>query len=310
MASVTAFTAARSLAIENAAITSGLVDVNGNLILTSKGGGTVNAGSVIGPVGPGGPPAPMPPPFLNGGQVITDWNLANDIGFWWGDTAAANSPLPGVEFHGVVIEGNMAATKQQVLLTTAAAAPGTQYFYTRVSSDSGSTWTSWTRITSKHILESATNLGRTFFGTGDTATSTENGGASYLGLSPVNDSTSGNMAWLTYNGTQLFGFTKDGHISFPTNNALPYAVAAGRAVLSVTSAGGTTSVSVTFPVGKFAVIPRLNFAIGGSSRLSIAYNNLTVNGFTVSCSNFTSTDAGASTIDWTATQMLVGSADG
>lgn len=52
--SVTGFTAARSQAIEDEAIVSGAVDGSGDLILTKFGGGTVNAGAVIGPSGPSG----------------------------------------------------------------------------------------------------------------------------------------------------------------------------------------------------------------------------------------------------------------
>lgn len=51
MATVTAFTAARSLQIENSSVTSGAVDSNGNLILTTRGGTPINAGYVVGPAG-------------------------------------------------------------------------------------------------------------------------------------------------------------------------------------------------------------------------------------------------------------------
>ena len=51
MATVTAFTAARSLQIENSSVTSGAVDANGNLILTTRGGTPINAGYVVGPAG-------------------------------------------------------------------------------------------------------------------------------------------------------------------------------------------------------------------------------------------------------------------
>lgn len=51
MATVTAFTAARSLAIENSSVTTGAVDASGNLILTTRGGTAINAGYVVGPAG-------------------------------------------------------------------------------------------------------------------------------------------------------------------------------------------------------------------------------------------------------------------
>lgn len=46
---VTAFTAARSQAIEDAAIVSGAINGSGDLILTTFGGTDINAGSVLGP---------------------------------------------------------------------------------------------------------------------------------------------------------------------------------------------------------------------------------------------------------------------
>ena len=54
MATVTLFNAARSQAIEDNAIVSGLVDVNGKLILTKHNGQTVDAGNVKGPKGDDG----------------------------------------------------------------------------------------------------------------------------------------------------------------------------------------------------------------------------------------------------------------
>lgn len=54
MADVTAFTAARSQAIEDAGIASAAVDGNGDLILTRNDASIINAGSVIGPSGPQG----------------------------------------------------------------------------------------------------------------------------------------------------------------------------------------------------------------------------------------------------------------
>lgn len=51
MAMVTAFTAARSLEVENSSVTTGAVDANGDLILTTRGGTTINAGYVVGPAG-------------------------------------------------------------------------------------------------------------------------------------------------------------------------------------------------------------------------------------------------------------------
>lgn len=59
MATVTGFTAARMQQIEADSIIDGDVDLNGNLILTKRGGSQINAGSVIGPKGdPGADAAP------------------------------------------------------------------------------------------------------------------------------------------------------------------------------------------------------------------------------------------------------------
>jgi hypothetical protein len=51
VATVTAFTAARSLAIENSSVVSGSVDGLGNLSLITRGGDVINAGNIMGPPG-------------------------------------------------------------------------------------------------------------------------------------------------------------------------------------------------------------------------------------------------------------------
>lgn len=55
MATVTGFTSARMLEIEDASIVDGQIDVNGNLILVKHDGTTINAGPVQGPQGIQGP---------------------------------------------------------------------------------------------------------------------------------------------------------------------------------------------------------------------------------------------------------------
>jgi len=103
VASVTVFNAARSKAIEDKAIVSGLVDVNGNLILKTNDGTTQNAGVVRGPQGPKGDDA-MPKSLgsnggvgstlrkyirvatvngvnaVNGSQIIFDFNGGGNFG--------------------------------------------------------------------------------------------------------------------------------------------------------------------------------------------------------------------------------------
>jgi microcystin-dependent protein len=59
MATVTGLTAARMLEIEAASVVDGEVDISGNLILSTHGGTSINAGSVIGPPGPTGPTGPV-----------------------------------------------------------------------------------------------------------------------------------------------------------------------------------------------------------------------------------------------------------
>lgn len=56
MATARSFTAARMLEIENTTVVDGDVDVDGNLILRTREGGVINAGSVKGPKGDQGPP--------------------------------------------------------------------------------------------------------------------------------------------------------------------------------------------------------------------------------------------------------------
>lgn len=58
MATVISLTAARMLAIEDSSVVSGLVDANGNLILSTHGGNTISAGHVVGPQGAAAPVIP------------------------------------------------------------------------------------------------------------------------------------------------------------------------------------------------------------------------------------------------------------
>ena len=58
MATVTGLTAERMLAIEGASVVDGEV-IGNNLILTKHDGSQIDAGPVIGPQGPAGPPASL-----------------------------------------------------------------------------------------------------------------------------------------------------------------------------------------------------------------------------------------------------------
>lgn len=69
MASVTAFTAARMLEIENTTVISGTLNVDGELILITREGTQINLGPVRGPKGdPGddGAPGGLGPPGSDG----------------------------------------------------------------------------------------------------------------------------------------------------------------------------------------------------------------------------------------------------
>lgn len=92
MATVTGLTAERMLAIEGASVVDGDV-VAGDLILTKHDGSTINAGSVVGPVGPQGPkglgPIPgeiklwpsttLPDPALYGLWTWANGGVFNDV---------------------------------------------------------------------------------------------------------------------------------------------------------------------------------------------------------------------------------------
>lgn len=94
MATITGLTAERMLEIEGASVVEGEV-VNGELILTKHDGTTINAGSVIGPIGPQGPRGLGPIPGeikLWPGDVLPDPAL---YGLW----AWANGQIFDVSLH-------------------------------------------------------------------------------------------------------------------------------------------------------------------------------------------------------------------
>lgn len=71
MATVTGFTAGRMLEIENNTVVSGLVDVNGRLILSKRSGEIINAGRVQGDPGPPGSPGVKGDPGAPGAKGDT-----------------------------------------------------------------------------------------------------------------------------------------------------------------------------------------------------------------------------------------------
>lgn len=82
MATVTGLTAARMLDIEAKSVVSGLVDVNGNLLLSTRGGEEIDAGHVVGPQGPQGDQGPQGPvgPMVTG--LISMYPLASPPPGW------------------------------------------------------------------------------------------------------------------------------------------------------------------------------------------------------------------------------------
>jgi len=89
VAEVTGKTAAAMDAIANASITGGTVNSSGHLVLTDHGGGTHDAGSVVGPTGsmgstgPAGPAGIMPTGtiimFATGGPPAGGWLVCNGM---------------------------------------------------------------------------------------------------------------------------------------------------------------------------------------------------------------------------------------
>jgi microcystin-dependent protein len=68
MALVTAFTAERMKQIEDSTVVSGLVGLDGHLLLSTRAGAQIDAGSTIGPAGPQGVAGPIGPAGVAGAQ--------------------------------------------------------------------------------------------------------------------------------------------------------------------------------------------------------------------------------------------------
>jgi hypothetical protein len=142
MATITGLTADRMIAIENASVVDGDV-VGDNLILTTKGGSQINAGSVRGPQGAQGPVGSALPIVTSkqildvglSGQVragrqltatdFTNMGLAAPLGLWnlsnLNDSSGNGRNLSnkgGIPFSGVGIEGVAASCAQYYGLAT------------------------------------------------------------------------------------------------------------------------------------------------------------------------------------------------
>jgi hypothetical protein len=102
MATVTAFTAARSAAIEAQAVTGATV-TGGNLIMTRQNGSTFNAGSVAGPQGPPGPTGDVSTSQLNTAISGVEQQISNSglgVKAFVEITSQFNMPTP-LEWHDV-----------------------------------------------------------------------------------------------------------------------------------------------------------------------------------------------------------------
>lgn len=141
MATVTAFTAERMKAIEDTTVVSGLVDVNGDLILYQRDETPINAGNVI------GPPAELPDRLTTEGQEVTDWYQAIYPGFYWG-ISAANGPTAPDGGSGAWQMGFVTrlASQNRMLLEVREARTGVGETTVARSYYNGSTWTPWTYI--------------------------------------------------------------------------------------------------------------------------------------------------------------------
>lgn len=140
MGSVTSFTADRMKAIEDTTVVSGLVDINGHLLLYTRDNTEIDAGNVK------GPPTALPDRLSVGGKEVSDWNNAIEAGFYWG-TSAANAPLAidagaGAWFMGTVKVYNSPTNFRIVQELREARYAGVDVVYTRYSDGAG-VWQPW-----------------------------------------------------------------------------------------------------------------------------------------------------------------------
>ena len=119
MGTVTAFTAERSLEIENASIVDGNVVVD-DLVLIRRDGTEINAGNVRGPVGPAGPPGGLGEAPSDGnvyGRKDAGWSLI-PITFPYGvlgysETILAQGPITSItDLVGCSVEVTVAAGRR------------------------------------------------------------------------------------------------------------------------------------------------------------------------------------------------------
>lgn len=136
MGSVEVFTKERMLEIENSTVVSGLVDVNGHLILYQRDSTEIDAGSLAGT---------LPGRLSPDGLQVTDWDNALETGFYFG-VGAANSPSSldgagGTNFNGIVRIYNNAGARRIVQELRETRASGYGVLYTRYYD--GTSWLPW-----------------------------------------------------------------------------------------------------------------------------------------------------------------------
>lgn len=90
-----------------------------------------------------------------------------------------------------------------------------------------------------------------------------------------------------------------------------FGYAAGTVTYSGTIAGGAfgTGINVTFPAGRFTVAPLITLTTS-HARVTAAYQNKSTTGFRIDTGNWSSGNASAFTIDWTAVQVTPTNAAG
>lgn len=98
---------------------------------------------------------------------------------------------------------------------------------------------------------------------------------------------------------------------YQAGKPVPWATAVGAIVVAgPIASGATSSVTVTFPVGRFATAPRPS-AIPNNTRVTPGFSGATKDGMTIALSNWSPTATGGDvTVAWHAVQMAAGSADG
>jgi hypothetical protein len=105
----------------------------------------------------------------------------------------------------------------------------------------------------------------------------------------------------------------------PANPAVPFAMAAGTATISIASGANTGSIAITFPPGRFTLPPKVTLGMsdahGGSQSFIARSYNQTATGATVALyiapfTTATAPNAFSQNVDWVAVQMSSASAAG